>query len=110
MHGSNSRHGGALLELHTGSDTFVRPSMGSWITYGLGTENSDLPGFITICPTLTPRRREQLRLGVPAGRLPGDADRHGRRPCASRPGSRSSRTPRRRATSSGMELDLHPGR
>ena len=53
MHGSNSRHGGALLELHTGSDTFVRPSMGSWITYGLGTENEDLPGFITICPTLT---------------------------------------------------------
>ena len=53
MHGSNSRHGGALLELHTGSDTFVRPSMGSWINYGLGTENRDLPGFITICPTLT---------------------------------------------------------
>src|SRR5690242_1344614 len=53
MHGSNSRHGGALLELHTGSDTFIRPSMGSWITYGLGTENRDLPGFITICPTLT---------------------------------------------------------
>ncbi len=53
MNGSNSRHGGALLELHTGSDTFVRPSMGSWICYGLGTENSDLPGYITICPTLT---------------------------------------------------------
>ncbi len=53
MHGSNSRHGGALLELHTGSDTFVRPAMGSWITYGLGTENQNLPGFITICPTLT---------------------------------------------------------
>ena len=53
MHGSNSRHGGALLELHTGSDTFVRPSMGSWITYGLGTENQSLPGFVTICPTLT---------------------------------------------------------
>jgi hypothetical protein len=53
MHGSNSRHGGALLELHTGSDTFVRPSMGSWITYGLGTENQDLPGFITICPSFT---------------------------------------------------------
>ena len=51
MHGSNSRHGGALLELHTGSDTFIRPSMGSWITYGLGTENSSMPGFITICPT-----------------------------------------------------------
>ena len=53
MHGSNSRHGAALLELHTGSDTFVRPSMGAWITYGLGTENESLPGFITICPTLT---------------------------------------------------------
>lgn len=53
MHGSNSRHGGALLELHTGSDTFVRPAMGSWITYGLGTENQNLPGFITVCPTLT---------------------------------------------------------
>ncbi len=51
MWGSNSRHGGALLELHTGSDTFVRPSMGSWITYGLGTENQSVPGFITICPT-----------------------------------------------------------
>lgn len=53
MWGSNSRHGGALLELHTGSDTFVRPSMGSWITYGLGTENRNLPGYVTICPTLT---------------------------------------------------------
>ncbi len=53
MYGSNSRHGGALLELHTGSDTFVRPNMASWITYGLGTENRNLPGFITICPTLT---------------------------------------------------------
>jgi hypothetical protein len=51
MWGSNSRHGGALLELHTGSDTFIRPSMGSWITYGLGTENQSMPGYVTICPT-----------------------------------------------------------
>src|SRR5216684_4086720 len=51
MWGSNSRHGGALLELHTGTDTFVRPSMGSWVTYGLGSENQSMPGFITICPT-----------------------------------------------------------
>lgn len=51
MWGSNSRHGGALLELHTGSDTFVRPSMGSWITYGLGSENQSMPGYVTICPT-----------------------------------------------------------
>jgi hypothetical protein len=51
MYGSNSRHGGALLEMHTGSDTFVRPSMGSWVTYGLGSENQSMPGFVTICPT-----------------------------------------------------------
>jgi hypothetical protein len=52
LHGTNEAHGGALLALHTGSDTFVRPSMGSWIVYGLGTENQNLPGFVTICPTL----------------------------------------------------------
>ncbi len=52
LHGTNPAHGGALLALHTGSDTFVRPSMGAWISYGLGTENKDLPGFVSICPTL----------------------------------------------------------
>ncbi len=52
IHADNSAHGGALLQLHTGSDTFVRPSVGSWVTYGLGSENQNLPGFVTICPTL----------------------------------------------------------
>ena len=52
VHGTNAAHGGALLKLHTGSDAFVRPSMGAWINYGLGTENENLPGFLTICPTL----------------------------------------------------------
>ena len=52
MHGSNEAHGGALLKMHTGSDTFVRPSMGAWISYGLGSENENLPSFITINPTL----------------------------------------------------------
>ncbi len=52
VHGTNPAHGGALLKLHTGSDQFVRPSLGSWVTYGLGTENQNLPAFITICPTL----------------------------------------------------------
>ena len=52
VHGTNAAHGGALLKLHTGSDNFIRPSMGAWVTYGLGTENQDLPGFVTICPTL----------------------------------------------------------
>ena len=52
LYGSNPAHGGALLKLHTGSDQFVRPSMGAWVTYGLGTENENLPAFVTICPTL----------------------------------------------------------
>jgi hypothetical protein len=51
LYGTNTAHGGACLKLHTGSDTQVRPSMGSWLLYGLGTENENLPGFITICPT-----------------------------------------------------------
>lgn len=52
LHGTNPAHGGAALKLHTGSDNFVRPSMGAWIAYGLGTENENLPAFLTICPTL----------------------------------------------------------
>ncbi len=52
VYGTNPAHGGACLKLNTGSDNFIRPSMGSWISYGLGTENNNLPGFITICPTL----------------------------------------------------------
>ncbi len=52
VHGTNPAHGGALLKLHTGSDNFVRPSIGSWVSYGLGTENANLPAFVTICPTL----------------------------------------------------------
>lgn len=52
VHGTNAAHGGALLKLHTGSDSVVRPSLGSWVSYGLGSENSNLPSFVTICPTL----------------------------------------------------------
>jgi hypothetical protein len=52
VHGTNPAHGGAVMKLHTGSDNFVRPSIGSWVSYGLGTDNADLPAFVTICPTL----------------------------------------------------------
>ncbi len=52
VHGTNPAHGGALLKLHTGTDQFVRPSMGAWVVYGLGTENQNLPAFVTVCPTL----------------------------------------------------------
>ena len=43
-------HPQALVQLHTGSFQFVRPSVGAWVLYGLGTDNQDLPGFITIKP------------------------------------------------------------
>ena len=43
-------HPTATIQLHTGSFTFVRPSMGAWVFYALGSENQDLPGFITINP------------------------------------------------------------
>ena len=52
IHGTNPAHGGAVMKVHTGSDNFVRPSIGSWVSYGLGTENTNLPAFVTICPTL----------------------------------------------------------
>jgi len=45
-------HGPATIFLHTGSTNFIRPSMGAWVTYGLGTENENLPGFVTISPSL----------------------------------------------------------
>ena len=43
-------HPQATTMLHTGNFRFVRPSMGAWVLYGLGTENQDLPGFLTINP------------------------------------------------------------
>ncbi|MCB1207108.1 MAG: DUF1501 domain-containing protein [Verrucomicrobiae bacterium] len=43
-------HHQAVVRLHTGNERFVRPSMGSWVVYGLGSEADDLPGFITINP------------------------------------------------------------
>jgi hypothetical protein len=49
-HGTAPDHGAATLMLNTGTTSFVRPSMGSWVLYGLGTENQNLPGFISICP------------------------------------------------------------
>ncbi|MCS6866117.1 MAG: DUF1501 domain-containing protein [Gemmataceae bacterium] len=44
-------HGPATLFLHCGATNFVRPSMGSWVLYGLGSENENLPGFISIAPS-----------------------------------------------------------
>ncbi len=52
MHTEGIAHGPATLFLHTGTTNSIRPSMGSWVTYGLGTENENLPGFISLNPAL----------------------------------------------------------
>jgi len=52
MQADSLAHAPACLQLHTGDTNFVRPSMGAWITYGLGTDNRNLPGFLTIAPPL----------------------------------------------------------
>ncbi|MAV37854.1 MAG: sulfatase [Planctomycetaceae bacterium] len=51
MHTEGIAHGPATLFLHCGSTNLVRPSMGSWVHYGLGSENDNLPGFVSICPS-----------------------------------------------------------
>jgi len=50
MHTDNNNHPQALEQMHTGSFQFVRPSIGSWVLYGLGSENNNLPGFISLNP------------------------------------------------------------
>jgi uncharacterized protein (DUF1501 family) len=50
MHTQGTAHGEALLRLHTGHSNLVRPSIGSWISYGLGSESEELPAFVTISP------------------------------------------------------------
>jgi len=50
MHTDQPIHAAASVLLHTGSSQFVRPSVGAWTLYGLGTENQELPGFITLNP------------------------------------------------------------
>jgi len=53
MHGGDQvSHGPALLAMNTGSGVFSRPSLGAWTLYGLGSENDNLPGFISLSPSL----------------------------------------------------------
>src|SRR5262249_57017254 len=52
MHTEGIAHGPATLFLHTGSINLVRPSLGAWVTFGLGTESQNLPGFVTVSPSM----------------------------------------------------------
>jgi hypothetical protein len=51
MVADNINHNGACLQMNTGEQAFSRPSMGSWLVYGLGSENQNLPGYIVISPS-----------------------------------------------------------
>ena len=74
---TNVAHGGACMKLHTGDEAQLRPSAGSWISYGLGSANENLPTFLTICPTslhggvnnfgsaFLPARHAGVSLGTP---------------------------------------------
>ncbi len=51
MHCDLPNHPQAFIQMHCGIFQFPRPSMGAWVVYGLGTENANLPGFITLSPS-----------------------------------------------------------
>ncbi|MEZ6122083.1 MAG: DUF1501 domain-containing protein [Planctomycetaceae bacterium] len=53
MHSRGQSHGQAVSMMHTGSDNLVRPSVGAWVSYGLGSENPNLPAFVSISPAST---------------------------------------------------------
>ena len=52
LNGNDNEHYNATLGMHTGSFFFSRPSIGSWVSYGLGTENQNLPSFIALAPQM----------------------------------------------------------
>jgi hypothetical protein len=87
MHTSNAAHPQATIALHTGSINFVRPSLGSWVTYGLGSESQELPGFITINPvnlggaqnygsSFLPASYQGTRIDLAVGGIPDIRNRH----------------------------------
>lgn len=55
MTADNINHSGANLQMNTGEQALSRPSLGSWLTYGLGSENASLPGFVVISPQAPPK-------------------------------------------------------
>jgi len=68
MYTDSPSHNQGILLMNTGETRLVRPCLGSWVTYGLGTENQNLPGFIALCPSGYPL---QGALNWQSGFLPG---------------------------------------
>jgi hypothetical protein len=59
MHADVPNHEPSLMLMNCGEARLIRPSLGSWVTYGLGTENENLPGFIAMCPGGYPIQESQ---------------------------------------------------
>src|SRR5204862_6986781 len=59
MYADVPNHEPSLMLLNCGDARQVRPSLGSWVTYGLGSENQNLPGFIAMCPGGYPIQESQ---------------------------------------------------
>ena len=68
MYADVPNHEPSFLLMNTGEPRLIRPSMGSWVTYGLGTENQNLPGFVAMCPGGYPLQESQ---NWQSGFLPG---------------------------------------
>lgn len=68
MHADVPNHEPSLLLMNCGDARLIRPSVGSWLTYGLGTENQNLPAFVAMCPGGYPIQESQ---NWQAGFLPG---------------------------------------
>jgi hypothetical protein len=68
MHADVPNHEPSLLLMNCGEARLVRPSMGSWLTYGLGSENQNMPGFVVMCPGGYPIQESQ---NWQSGFLPG---------------------------------------
>jgi hypothetical protein len=68
MYADVPNHEPSFLLMNTGEPRLIRPSVGSWVTYGLGTENQNLPGFVAMCPGGYPLQEAQ---NWQAGFLPG---------------------------------------
>ena len=94
MWADNINHNGACLQMNTGEQAFSRPSLGSWLLYGLGSENRSLPGFVVLSPS-QPAQGAPLwsnsflpaayqgtlvaNLAKPVDNLPGGGDAGGQR-------------------------------
>ena len=68
MHADVPNHEPSLMLMNCGEARLIRPSVGSWVTYGLGSENQNLPGFIVMCPGGYPIQESQ---NWQSGFLPG---------------------------------------